>query len=202
MVRRIVGCVLVVAGIAMVVAAGLLHSYNQVEDQNAGLEASVALAQARAVILEAPVTPLATDTAQEPAALPSAEVYGYPCVGILEIPALGVELPILDDWDYERLTVAPCRQDGAPQTSDFVIAGHNYTSHFGGLANLQIGDEILFTALDGTVWRYQVSRVETVSAYAVDEVRNPVADITLYTCTYGGGSRVLVGADLVEDTLA
>ena len=135
----------------------------------------------------------------DPTPLPSAEVYGYPCVGILEIPAIGVELPILDDWDYERLTVAPCRQYGAPQTSDFVIAGHNYTSHFGNFNKLVAGDEVTFTALDGTVWRYRVVRVETVAANAVDEVRYPSADLTMYTCTYGGASRVLVGADLVEE---
>ena len=71
---------------------------------------------------------------------PVTMVGDYEYIGVLDLPALNLSLPIMSDWDYERLKMAPCRQFGSAATDDLVIAGHNYINHFGSLGMLKAGD--------------------------------------------------------------
>ena len=52
--------------------------------------------------------------------------------------------------------------------------------------------------MDGTVYLYAVAAVETVQPEEVDKVVNGGHDLTLYTCTLGGKTRVTVWCDLVD----
>ena len=52
------------------------------------------------------------------------------CIGILEIPALDLNL-VISSWSYSSLRLAPCRYSGSAYKGDLVIAAHNYQSHFG-----------------------------------------------------------------------
>ena len=58
------------------------------------------------------------------------EIQGYDYIAVLYIPVLELELPVMDQWDYTRLTVAPCRYTGSIYSNDLVIAGHAYEPHF------------------------------------------------------------------------
>ena len=127
-----------------------------------------------------------------PKVLPVEEVEGYPYIGNLSIPVLELDLPIMEDWSYPRLRKAPCRQLGTTAL-DMVIAGHNYQSHFGRLSTLTPGDVILFTDMDGEVTSYEVETVETIRPTDGDRVTDNHWNLVLYTCTYGGRSRVMVG---------
>ena len=71
------------------------------------------------------------------------------CIGILEIPALDLELPVISSWSYSSLRLAPCRYSGSAYKGDLVIAAHNYQSHFGGLRTLPEGSEVFFTRCCG-----------------------------------------------------
>ena len=44
--------------------------------------------------------------------------------------------------------------------------------------------------MDGEVSTYAVAKVETLDPKAVEAVQNSGYDLVLYTCTYGGASRV------------
>ena len=70
---------------------------------------------------------------------------GYDFIGYLTIEKLSLNLPIMSDWNYDRLNISPCRYSGGVKTSDLVIAGHNYSSHFGNLSYLKRGDIVLYT---------------------------------------------------------
>ena len=120
------------------------------------------------------------------------EIGGYGYIGILSIPSLGLELPVMTDWSYAKLKKAPCHYYGSCYESDFVIAAHNYKSHFGRLSKLQQGDPILFTDAVGQVHRYEVVLLETLPKTATLEMITSGFDLSLYTCTLGGASRVTV----------
>ena len=195
MLRKRIGLGLVVLGCACIISAVALYGHNQHEDVSAGNASSALLTEALAVVSESPVVEVPTE---DGAAMPVADVAGYPCVGVIDIPSLGLSLPVLDEWDYQRLLIAPCRQCGTAEERNLVIAGHNYDSHFGSLKDLSMDAEVVFTDMAGVVWCYRVARLDTVAATAVEEAQNPTNDLTLYTCTYGGASRVLVGCDLVS----
>ena len=126
------------------------------------------------------------------------QVDGYDCIGVLSIPVLELELPVLMDWSYAKLKIAPCHYFGSYYEKDFVIAAHNYQSHFGRLSELQPKDLILFTDISGTVYCYEVVLLETLPANATEEMITSGFALSLYTCTTGGASRVTVRCNVVE----
>ncbi len=131
--------------------------------------------------------------------MPAVEIDGYRYVGKIAVPSLDLELPVMEEWDYPRLKIAPCRYCGTAYQPNFAICAHNYTSHFGRLKNLAAGDEVTFTDMDGNVFRYRVALVETLKPTAVEEVRAGGWDLTLFTCTLGGRTRVTVRCDKTEE---
>ncbi len=125
------------------------------------------------------------------------EIDGYAYIGYLSIPALELELPIMADWDNSRLQIAPCRYTGSVRGENLVIMAHNFVSHFGGLSQLSEGDSVIFTDMDGITTNYQVVAQDILDPYAVEEMTSGEFDLTLFTCTYGGQSRVTVYCDIV-----
>ena len=125
------------------------------------------------------------------------QVDGYDCIGVLSIPVLELELPVLTNWSYAKLKTAPCHYFGSYHEKDFVIAAHNYQSHFGRLSELQPKDLILFTDISGTVYCYEVVLLETLPANATEEMITSGFDLSLYTCTLSGASRVTVRCSAV-----
>ncbi|MBQ1279282.1 MAG: sortase, partial [Clostridia bacterium] len=124
----------------------------------------------------------------------------YDCIGILSIPALDLELPVLTDWSYAKLKKAPCHYYGSCYEKDFVIAAHNYKAHFGRLSELQVGDLVVFTDVSGTAHYYEVVILETIPKNATKEMITSGFDLSLYTCTLGGGSRITVRCTLSTKT--
>ena len=74
---------------------------------------------------------------------------------------------------------------------------HNYRSHFGKISNLKTGDRLSFTDMDGNVTEFEVMGRDVLPPTAVDVITSGDFDLTLFTCTYGGKSRVTVYCDKV-----
>ena len=128
------------------------------------------------------------------------KVDDYECIGILSIPVLDLELPVLTDWSYAKLKKAPCHYYGSYYEKDFVIAAHNYKAHFGRLSELQTGDLVIFTDVGGTKHCYEVVILETLPKNATKEMITSGFDLSLYTCTLGGSSRVTGRCNAVNDS--
>ena len=140
------------------------------------------------------------DTEKIPTEMATVNVGGYDCIGILSVPVLDLELPVLTDWSYAKLKKAPCHYYGTYYEKDFVIAAHNYQSHFGKLSELQPKDLILFTDVSGTVYCYEVVLLETLPGNATEEMIASGFDLSLYTCTPGGASRVTVRCNIINQS--
>ena len=126
------------------------------------------------------------------------EIDGYNYIGYLSIPSLDLELPVMSEWDYTRLKIAPCRYAGSTKNNDLVIAAHNYVSHFGPIKNLAQGDSVYFTDMDGIVSCYTVEEMDILAPTDVEEMTAGDYDLTLFTCTYGGKTRMTVRCGRVE----
>lgn len=131
--------------------------------------------------------------------MPTESIDGNEYIGILGIGSLGLRLPVMSGWSYLKLKTAPCRYAGSVYTGNLVIAAHNYTSHFGKLKNLHIGDEITFTDMDGNCFCYEVLELEILMSTAIDEMISGDWDMTLFTCSIGGKNRVAARCVLVEE---
>ena len=131
-------------------------------------------------------------------AMPEENIDGRSYIGVLDIPALGLSFPIISEWSYDALQIAPCRYSGSAYLDNLVIAGHNYRSHFASLPQLQPGDSVTFTDMDGNVFSNVVSSLETLSPYAISDMTSGDWDLTLFTCTVGGQSRLAIRCDRAE----
>ena len=143
--------------------------------------------------LFAPYEP--TDAETEPVTV---TIDGNAYIGCLTIPSLGIELPVMADWSYDKLKTAPCRYSGAAETNDLILCAHNYVSHFGPIRRLSAGERIVFTACDGTEYSYEVAYTEEIGGYQIEQMLRGGSeewDLTLFTCTLGGQSRVTVRAN-------
>ncbi len=131
--------------------------------------------------------------------MPEKEIDGQQYIGVLRIPALSLELPVISEWSDPNLKIAPCRYAGSAYLDNMVVAAHNYYSHFGYLKNLSQGDEVIFTDMTGNVFRYEVIEIEILSPFAVDEMTSGDWDLTLFTCTVGGATRVTVRCERIDE---
>ena len=188
------GVILISLGAVLILAALLLFLHNRSEDRRAGQEAESLLEDARSA--------MAADTDPEPQE-ELAEEITYDYAGVITIPDLSLELPVIDQWSYARLKVAPCRQSGAAADGDLVIAAHNYKSHFGYLDRLEPGASVIFTDMEGTVYRYAVEGIRQLAPEDAEDVSSVFSSeypLVLYTCTPGGKARVAVFCRWAETT--
>lgn len=124
--------------------------------------------------------------------MPVQRIDGRDYIGVLEIPAKELTLPVISDWSDEALQIAPCRYAGTLYGRDLVIAGHNYARHFSAIKTLRAGDDVIFCDAAGTSFSYEVDGVEKVSADDVQGMLSGEWDMTLFTCSYGGRDRIAV----------
>lgn len=199
---RKVGIVCIILGILCLLSSGGWIIHNALEAKHAEKAANALLQKVRKQI---DVTKETAEEAPEkvfeeiaPQEMPTIEVDGYECIGILSIPVLELELPILTDWNYEKLKIAPCLYHGSYYEGDFVIAGHNYEGHFKKLSQLQAEDLIVFTDVSGRERAYEVVLLETLPGNATEEMITAGFDLSLYTCTPGGASRVTVRCNAIK----
>lgn len=185
------GTLLMSIGALLLAGALFLLVFNYMQEKQADH-----IATATVQVLTQEIIPKLPDTAEDSQTtatqIQSVTIEGESYIGVLDIPALGLSLPVMDNWSYPKLKKTPCRYSGSFLTDDMIIAGHNYKRHFGQLSRLRQGDTITFTDVDGFVYTYQVADIEILAGTDVKDMKSGNWDLTLFTCTYGGKSRVTV----------
>lgn len=199
------GTILISTGLLLLAAALLLVGYNLVDEYRAGQTANHVLEALQQQMPEPISDDLRTtensileqtelpDYILNPdMEMPTQEMEGNDYIGVLEIPSLELSLPVMSEWSYPKLKLAPCRYSGSAYTGNLVIAAHNYRTHFGPIKNLTVGAQVTFTDVKGRRFSYEVSAVETIEATSVEDAVSNAWDLTLITCTPGGQARVAV----------
>ena len=128
--------------------------------------------------------------------LPRTTLAGYDLVGILRVPSLGMELPVMDSWSYDQLQISPCRYSGNVEEGNLILLGHNYKRHFAPLKQIEIGSAVEFCDINGTVCCYEVAETEILQKTELERLTGSEYDLTLFTCTNGGYSRFVVRCSL------
>ena len=204
--RKKLGVICMILGGVLLLSAAALVLFN--ENQAAQAEQAVQsvlpvlqeqIAEERAAGTEPPVLDIPEELlTAEDIEMEEMEIDGYAYIGFLSIPALELELPIMSDWSYPQLKIAPCRYSGTLRGGDLVLMAHNYARHFGGLSQLTEGESVFFTDAAGMVHSYVVAAVDILPPTAVEEMTAGDFDLTLFTCTYGGKTRLTVYCDKAE----
>ena len=200
----------------LLIAAALLLTVHNLNEQQQGYESAVvvvtelgesipetipdppkAQTKEEAVLLEAVEPPFILHPDMS---MPETEIDGHSYVGVIEIPALNLALPVMSESSDEKLKISPCRFWGSVYTHDMVISAHNYERHFGRLKSLPDGSEVRFTDMDGNIFIYKTLTNETLRRAAVPEMcaYDERWDLTLFTCTVGGKTRFTLRCKLQE----
>ena len=163
---------------------------NQQSDENATNPADAAdTAENLSASVDTPVI----ETPQ----MQTAEIDGYTYIGVISVPALKIELPVMSEWSYPLLKRSACRYAGSYLDDTLVIAGHSTRRHFRPLRQAQIGDSVVFTDVQGNVTAYQVVAIESLGPRDVEKLTTGDWDLTLFTCSPGGAHRVTVRCNRV-----
>ena len=130
--------------------------------------------------------------------MPEQEVDDVAYIGYLELPALGLTLPVCSETTEWLLKLAPCRFSGSAYKNNLIIGAHNYTTHFGSLGSMKYGDAVTFTDVDGNVFQYEVIDFETLQPNQSEDLCAGDWDLTLYTCTFNIESRLVLRCAKLE----
>lgn len=217
------GKAFIITGLLLIAAALFLTGYNIWDNYRAGKATDAALDQLAPRISEDPVPPEGRNAIEYPDGrepeedlltqeieypdyvldpnmeMPVEEIDGIEYIGVLSMPTIERELPVISEWSYPNLKISPCRYTGSAYLDNMVVCAHNYEIHFGLLKNLSYGDEITFTDIDGNVFTYEVKEIVTLQPGAVHEMTTGDWDLTLFTCTIGGATRVTVRCEKVKE---
>lgn len=202
--RRVVGSILVCLGLLSLAAAGWVVLRNVNEESTAGmlsqevvLDLEVAIQETMALtdeeFFEVPDYQYIPDME-----MPEKEIDGHSYIATMEIPDLELTLPIMSELTMPKLKIAPCRYSGTVYRNDLIIGAHNYDSHFGRLKKLSYGSQVYLTDMDGNRFSYEVADIEILQPNQVEDLKGGDWPLTLFTCTIGGKTRVVVRCDAVE----
>lgn len=198
--KQIRAVALILLGLSMILTSAWFFSQYEQEAEIAG-ENAQRLLTAIAREIEQTQEQEVYDTAQReqtPGQMLQTSLQGYDLVGIIRVPGVGVELPVLNNWSYELLKLSPCRYSGSIAGQDLILMGHNYKKHFAPLRQVSPGDRVEFLDVSGTSHSYVVAETEVLKPTQLDELSSSDYSLTIFTCTPGGQSRFVVRCDPAE----
>ena len=125
----------------------------------------------------------------------------YYSIGVINIPSINVNYPILSTYSDSLLKIAPCKFHGPNpnQVGNLCIAGHNYrnSKFFSKVPNLENGDIIEITDLSGNTVTYAVYDKFIVNPDQLEctsQLTGGRREITLITCTDDNKQRHIIKA--------
>lgn len=192
------GLILMSVGLVLFLSSIALNLYNRYDEKRAMQSAESLLSHVEISSEEKDRNEIPDYILNPNMPMPTKSGDGIEYIGVLEIDAINMKMPIISQCDNSNLKVAPCRYSGSAYLDNMVIAGHNYRTHFGYISNLEKGDRITFTDVDGNEFNYEVMYIDILAG---NETENMIVAqdwaLSLFTCTYDGRSRITVRAKLV-----
>ena len=190
-------------GLLLMAAAFGLVLHNRIEADEAGQNAERVLAELSDAMRERSESdtpsedhlPAGVEADKTVPVMATEVIDGNRYIGVLEIPALGISLPVGENWTEELLQLSPCRYSGSYYTDDLVICGHNYERHFSPIKYIEPEELVYFVTVEGTRYSYYVVQRETVQPNEIDKMlgkEDVPWNLTLFTCNNGGESRCAV----------
>ena len=132
---------------------------------------------------------------------------GYKVIGIVKIPKIQIEYPILDIETYNpeetkepmKISIVKYWGNGVNDYGNLSIAGHNNYNGtmFGKTKNLEIGDMVELTDLNNQTIQYKIYDrfVTDPNDVTILETKDEsVKEVTLITCTNGNKERLILKA--------
>lgn len=134
-----------------------------------------------------------------------AEMEGYKVVGIIKIPKIELEYPILEKTNTESLNISVTKFWGNEinEIGNVTLAGHNNFSGimFGKIKKLEIGDIIELTDIQNITLKYEIFETKVIDPNDIScilPVEEGRREVTLITCDNGVANRFIIKAKEVK----
>ena len=135
------------------------------------------------------------------------EYKGYKVIGIVKIPKINIEYPILDIGDIDpesakapmKISIIKYWGENVNDYGNLSIAGHNNKSGtmFGKTKKLEIGDIVELTDLTGQTIQYSIYDIFVTDPNDVSILLpkdENIREVPLITCTNGNKQRLILKA--------
>lgn len=126
---------------------------------------------------------------------------GYNVIGLIQIPVINLEYPILEKTTQQSMKTSISRFYGGEINGygNVSLAGHNNYSGtmFGKNKNLKLGDKILLTGLDGNTIEYEIYDIfvtDPNDTSILETKDKEKREVTLITCKNGRSERLIIKA--------
>ena len=126
---------------------------------------------------------------------------GFNVLGIIEIPKINMNYPILSETTDETMEISITKFWGnnVNEVGNFTMVGHNFFDNtlFGRIDELKINDEIYLTDASGNMLKYGIFDkyiIDPNDTSCVKSVKKDTKEITLITCTEGRSKRLVIKA--------
>lgn len=197
--RNKAGKYVMLLGVLCIVAALSLAVYNAWDDHRATVESAEIMDEVRTAIVQR--TEQEPDTEENNVAnKKTITVDGDTFLGCLLVPSMGLEIPIRSQFSMEGMESAAVCYAGSMEENNLVIGGHNYSRIFRPIKQLPEGALVQILDAGGKVTDYEVVSLEILNPNQVDALTadSDDWDLSLFTCTTGGGSRYVVRCARVD----
>ena len=139
------------------------------------------------------------------------EYKGYKIIGIVKIPKINIEYPILEIGNIDpesakepmKISIIKYWGENVNDYGNLSIAGHNNKSGtmFGKTKKLEIGDIVELTDLTGQTIQYSIYDILVTNPNDVSILLpkdENIREVTLITCTNGNKQRLILKAQEIE----
>ena len=113
--------------------------------------------------------------------MPRLEIGGRDYIGLLELPERGVALPVAADRDTGLFSFQPARYSGTLYGGTLFVGGSCSDGCFAFIAQLDAGDRVNFTDVQGVRYAFAVSRITHNATIDIDGSRSPETPLLLFT---------------------
>lgn len=110
--------------------------------------------------------------------MPALGLQGADFIGLVEIPAYGIKLPLCGSWQPGKINRFPCRFTGTVYDSSLIIGGSH--QQLSCLKKVGHGDVVTVTDLQGAVYTYRVSGIRRTDNARIETLERDEANLVLF----------------------
>ena len=174
------GLIILLAGVLCVTAAAGLFVFNTVRSAQAGNESRHAVEVLTEVIGKEASKSHNLPTDDPDREMPAIEVEGERYLGILDIPALGLTLPVGESLDDDALQSTPCRYSGSIYDRTMQIGATTQKGQYDFYRSLSVGDTLYLTDMEGNRFSYSITDIKYSKKADSEALTRKKSSLTLF----------------------
>ena len=129
------------------------------------------------------------------AEMPVLQIADTDYVCLLEIPSLELCLPIKNQWQPGLLTTQPGKFWGSIYDGTLILGGGNHKGSFDFCTQLDLGDQILVTDMQGTQFRCSVAQIIRSNSADFQKLSDEAYPLTLFVREQYEARYIIVRCD-------